>query len=71
VTEEQRLFQKTLHQLSLELEKPSEGGRPEYMYVNVPRVTSAGHSVDLIDIYRKYGIYQLAIRLYTENNCLY
>jgi hypothetical protein len=40
----------------LELEKPSTGGKPSYMYVTVPKVTEAGYPVDLIDTYRKAAV---------------
>lgn len=45
-----------VHQLLLELEKSSSGGKPSYMYVTVPRATDAGYPVDLIDTYRRAAV---------------
>ena len=45
-----------VHQLLLELEKPSTGGKASYLYVTVPRATDAGYPLDLIDIYRKAAV---------------
>lgn len=45
-----------VHQLLLELEKPSTGGKASYLYVTVPRATDAGYSLDLIDSYRKAAV---------------
>lgn len=45
-----------VHQLLLELEKPSTGGKAAYLYVTVPRATDAGYPLDLIDIYRKAAV---------------
>lgn len=49
-------YEYPVHQLLLELEKPSSGGKPVYMYVTVPRATDAGYPLDLIDIYRKAAV---------------
>jgi hypothetical protein len=40
----------------MELEKPADSTKTEYMYVNVPRATDAGYSLDLIDAYRKLAV---------------
>lgn len=45
-----------VHQLLLELEKPSTGGKAAYLYVTVPKATDAGYPLDLIDIYRKAAV---------------
>ena len=49
-------YEYPVHQLLLELEKPSAGGKPSYLYVTVPRATEAGYPLDLIDIYRKAAV---------------
>ena len=45
-----------VHQLLLELEKPSAGGKASFLYVTVPRATDAGYPLDLIDTYRKAAV---------------
>ena len=45
-----------VHQLLLELEKPSTGGKASYLYVTVPRATDAGYPLDLIDSYRRAAV---------------
>lgn len=49
-------YEYPVHQLLLELEKPSKGGKSTKMYVTVPRATDAGYSVDIIDTYRKMAV---------------
>lgn len=49
-------YEYPVHQLLLELEKPSKGGKTTKMYVTVPRATDAGYSVDIIDTYRKLAV---------------
>lgn len=49
-------YEYPVHQLLLELEKPSKGGKTTKMYVTVPRTTDAGYSVDIIDTYRKLAV---------------
>lgn len=49
-------YEYPVHQLLLELEKPSKGGKASKMYVTVPRATDAGYSVDIIDSYRKLAV---------------
>lgn len=51
-----RSYEFPVHQLLLEIEKPSAGAKPSYMYVTVPRATDAGYSVDIIDTYRKQAV---------------
>lgn len=45
-----------VHQLLLELEKPSSGAKQQKMYVTVTRATDAGYSLDLIDTYRRLAV---------------
>lgn len=45
-----------VHQLLLELEKPTTGSKPQKMYVTVTRATDAGYSVDPIETYRRLAV---------------
>ncbi len=45
-----------VHQLLLELEKPTTGNKPQKMYVTVTRATDAGYSVDPIETYRRLAV---------------
>lgn len=47
-----------VHQLLLELEKPSTGSKAQKMYVTVTRATDAGYSVDPIETYRRLAVAQ-------------
>lgn len=49
-------YEYPIHQMLLELEKPSKSNKAQYAYVTVPRTTDAGYSVDLIDTYRKIAV---------------
>ncbi|KAA3691869.1 hypothetical protein [Bacteroides salyersiae] len=49
-------YEYPIHQMLLELEKPSKSNKAQYAYVTVPRTTDAGYSVDLIDTYRKMAV---------------
>lgn len=49
-------YEYPIHQMLLELEKPSKSNKAQYTYVTVPRTTDAGYSVDLIDTYRKIAV---------------
>lgn len=49
-------YEYPIHQMLLEIEKPSNGNKQQYMYVTVPRTTDAGYSIDLIDTYRKAAV---------------
>ncbi|WP_259328572.1 hypothetical protein [Bacteroides fragilis] len=49
-------YEYPIHQMLLELEKPSNGSKQQFMYVTVPRTTDAGYSVDLIETYRKAAV---------------
>ena len=42
-------YEYPIHQMLLELEKPSKSNKAQYAYVTVPRTTDAGYSIDLID----------------------
>ncbi len=51
-------YEYPIHQMLLEIEKPSAGGKQQYTYVTVPRTTDAGFSIDLIETYRKAAVTQ-------------
>ncbi len=55
-TADRKSYEFPVHQMLLEIEKPSSGGKPSFMYVTVPRATDAGYPVDLIDTYRKAAV---------------
>jgi hypothetical protein len=55
-TAERKTYEYPVHQMLMELEKPTTGGKQQFMYVTVPRATDAGYSVDLIDTYRKAAV---------------
>ncbi len=55
-TADRKSYEFPVHQMLLEIEKPSTGGKPSFMYVTVPRATDAGYPVDLIDTYRKAAV---------------
>ena len=55
-TAERSGYEYPVHQMLMELEKPSTGGKPQNMYVSVPRATDAGYSVDILDTYRKLAV---------------
>ena len=49
-------YEHPVHQMLLEIEKPSEGGKAQYVYVNAVRATDAGFPLDIIDTYRKAAV---------------
>lgn len=49
-------YEVPVHQLLLELERPTTGNKPQKMYVTVTRATDAGYSVDPIETYRKLAV---------------
>lgn len=49
-------YEYPVHQMLLEIEKPSATGKASSMYVTVPRATDAGYPLDLIDTYRKAAV---------------
>lgn len=53
---ERKGYEYPVHQLLMEIEKPSTGTKVQNMYVSVPRATDAGFSVDIIDTYRKLAV---------------
>lgn len=53
---DRKSYEHPIHQMLLEIAKPSSGTKVQYMYVTAPRATDAGYSVDLIDTYRKLAI---------------
>ena len=53
---DRKSYEYPAYQLLLELEKPTSGNKPSFMYVTMPRATEAGYSVDLIDTYRKAAV---------------
>lgn len=55
---DRRGYEFSVHQMLMEIEKPTESGKTQSMYVSVPRATDAGFGVDLIDTYRKQAVAQ-------------
>jgi hypothetical protein len=55
-TADRRSYEFPVRQMLLELEKPSTAGKASFMYVTVPRITDAGYSVDVIDVYRTAAV---------------
>lgn len=53
---DRKSYEYPVHQLLLEIEKPTSGSKPQYVYATVPRATDAGYSVDVIDTYRKAAV---------------
>lgn len=49
-------YEYPVHQMLLEIEKPSSGGKPQYIYANAVRATDAGLPLDIIDTYRKAAV---------------
>lgn len=50
---DRKSYQLPVHQLLMELEKPTTNGKASYVYVSIPRAIQAGFTIDLIDTYRK------------------
>lgn len=55
-TIERKSYEYPVHQMLLEIEKPSTSGKPQYTYAMAVRATDAGFSVDIIDTYRKLAV---------------
>lgn len=55
-TTDRKSYEYPVHQMLLEIEKPGGNSKQNYLYVNVPRATDAGYSLDLIDMYRKMAV---------------
>jgi len=53
---DRKSYEFPVHQMLMELEKPSTGNKPSFMYVTVTRATDAGYKVDMIDTYRKLAV---------------
>lgn len=53
---DRKSYEYPVHQMLLEIEKPSSGGKPQYTYATAVRAVDAGFSLDIIDIYRKAAI---------------
>ena len=49
-------YEHPIHQLLLEIQKPSTSNKPQFVYVTAPRATDAGYTTDIIDTYRKLAI---------------
>lgn len=49
-------YEHPVHQMLLEIQKPSSGGKPQSVYVNAVRAMDAGFTVDIIDTYRKAAV---------------
>lgn len=49
-------YEYPVHQMLLEIEKSSEGGKAQYVYVNAVRATDAELPLDIIDTYRKAAV---------------
>ncbi|MDC1812114.1 hypothetical protein POZ03_16770 [Bacteroides uniformis] len=53
---ERKSYQYPVHQLILEIEKPSTNGKQQFAYATVTRAIDAGYSLDIIDTYRKLSV---------------
>lgn len=53
---DRKSYEYPVHQMLLEIEKPSSGGKPQYAYATAVRATDAGFSLDIIDTYRKAAV---------------
>lgn len=53
---ERKSYQYPVHQLILEIEKPSTSGKQQFTYATVTRAIDAGYSLDIIDTYRKLSV---------------
>lgn len=53
---ERKSYQYPVHQLILEIEKPSTNGKQQFTYATVTRAIDAGYSLDIIDTYRKLSV---------------
>lgn len=53
---ERKSYQYPVHQLILEIEKPSTNGKVQYVYATATRAIDAGYSLDIIDTYRKLSV---------------
>lgn len=53
---DRKSYEYPVHQMLLEIEKPSSGGKAQYVYATAVRATDAGFSLDIIDTYRKVAV---------------
>lgn len=53
---ERKSYQYPVHQLLLEIEKPTTTGKQQFVYATVTRAIDAGFSLDIIDTYRKLSV---------------
>lgn len=53
---ERKSYQYPIHQLLLEIEKPTTTGKQQFVYATVTRASDAGYSLDIIDTYRKLSV---------------
>lgn len=55
-TIERKSYEYPVHQMLLEIEKPSTSGKPQCTYAMAVRATDAGLPLDIIDTYRKLAV---------------
>lgn len=55
-TIDRKSYECPVHQMLLEIEKPSSSGKAQSVYVNAVRATDAGFPLDIIDTYRKTAV---------------
>ena len=55
-TTSRKSYEYPVHQMLLEIEKPTASGKKQYAYSTAVRATDAGFSLDIIDTYRKLAI---------------
>lgn len=53
---DRKSYEYPVHQMLLEIERPSSGGKAQYVYATAVRATDAGFSLDIIDTYRKAAV---------------
>lgn len=53
---DRKSYEYPVHQMLLEIERPSSGGKAQYVYATAVRATDAGFSLDIIDTYRKVAV---------------
>lgn len=55
-TIDRKSYEYPVHQILMEIAKPSTGGKPQSIYVSAPRTDYAGLKTDIIDTYRKLAV---------------
>lgn len=53
---DRKSYEYPVHQMLLEIAKPSSSGKAQSVYVNAVRATDAGFPIDIIDAYRKAAV---------------